>query len=107
MKGLLDALIEKSAHDLDTAIRICRDKPEHTDIVSFHCQQTIEKSLKAYLIYKQVLIKKNHDLIELLANCVELDSGFSVWNQDVLYRIDEIGIRSVIRRRTTILNRKN
>ena len=36
-----------------------------TNIVAFHCQQAIEKYLKAFLIEKDVPLIKTHDLIKL------------------------------------------
>jgi HEPN domain-containing protein len=66
MNSLVDILIEKSDHDLDAAKRTFQDRPNHSDIIAFHCQQTIEKIFKAYLVFREFQIKKNHDLIELL-----------------------------------------
>ena len=36
-----------------------------TNIVAFHCQQAIEKYLKAFLIEKDIPIIRTHDLIKL------------------------------------------
>ena len=45
-------------------------------IVFYHCQQSAEKSLKAYLNYRNNRIPKTHDLVGLLNCCILLDSEF-------------------------------
>lgn len=42
----------------------------------YHCQQSVEKSLKAYLAFKQCSISKTHDLIHLLELCMSFDQEF-------------------------------
>jgi HEPN domain-containing protein len=44
--------------------------------VVYHAQQTAEKSLKAYLIFKKHPVVKTHDLIQLLELCMRFDSNF-------------------------------
>lgn len=39
-------------------------------------QQSVEKSLKTYLIFKKQPLKKTHDLVELVNLCSELDADF-------------------------------
>ncbi|MCG2760389.1 MAG: HEPN domain-containing protein [Candidatus Delongbacteria bacterium] len=40
--------------------------PEYLDTVTFHCQQAVEKYLKAYLIYLVIDFKFTHDSVYLL-----------------------------------------
>ncbi len=42
----------------------------------FHCQQSVEKSLKAYLTFKKHPISKTHDLVHLLELCMSFDPEF-------------------------------
>ena len=44
--------------------------------VCFHCQQAVEKFLKAFLIANEVEIKKTHNIEFLLSVCGEIDSNF-------------------------------
>jgi HEPN domain-containing protein len=44
---------------------------------SFHCQQAVEKFLKAFLIANEVEIKKTHNIEFLLSECGEIDSDFA------------------------------
>ena len=47
-----------------------------TSSVCFHCQQAVEKFLKAYLIANGVDIKKTHNIEFLLSECSDIDKDF-------------------------------
>jgi HEPN domain-containing protein len=47
-----------------------------TDAVCFHCQQAVEKLLKAYLASKNVDFGKTHNLEYLLELCAKEDPDF-------------------------------
>ena len=49
----------------------------------YHCQQSAEKSLKAYLVYKMQAIHKTHDLASLLNRCKEFDAEFKILADDI------------------------
>ena len=51
---LLKAWIEKADHDLGTAKLIFLHIPDYFDTVAFHCQQAVEKYLKAILVYYEI-----------------------------------------------------
>ena len=40
---------------------------------AFHCQQAVEKALKAFLAWHDRPFRKTHDLVELGAECVAID----------------------------------
>ncbi|OGD93962.1 hypothetical protein A3A48_02255 [Candidatus Curtissbacteria bacterium RIFCSPLOWO2_01_FULL_37_9] len=42
----------------------------------FSAQQAVEKSLKAYLLFKGKSLRKTHDVIALLKDCIEVDDSF-------------------------------
>jgi len=44
--------------------------------LTYHCQQTAEKALKAYLIYNKQAVIKTHDLTQLLELCIKQDLNF-------------------------------
>ncbi|MBM4175274.1 MAG: HEPN domain-containing protein [Ignavibacteria bacterium] len=46
-----------------------------TDIVCFHCQQSVEKFLKAYLVKHQIEFPKTHSIIALLNLCSTVDQS--------------------------------
>lgn len=67
-----DLLASKMLIDSDFALAI----------VFYHCQQSAEKSLKAYLNYRDRHIPKTHDLVGLLNCCIALDSEFKTLSID-------------------------
>ena len=88
---LLKEWIEKADHDLGTAKLIFLHIPDYFDTVAFHCQQAVEKYLKAILVYYEIDFQRTHNLIyllELLAKKIEIEedrydkaillNGFSV-----------------------------
>jgi HEPN domain-containing protein len=52
------------------------------DTVSFHAQQAAEKLLKAFLVYHARPLIRTHDLIALLAGCVEIDPSLAGLQED-------------------------
>jgi HEPN domain-containing protein len=71
--------IIKGDHDLGTAQITYLYIPEYLDTVTFHCQQAVEKYLKAYLIFLVTPFKFTHDLIYLLELISEKDTDFDVY----------------------------
>ena len=59
-----------------------------TPIASFHAHQIIEKSLKAYLEFKNQKIPKTHDLLLLSKKC-----GIN-FDEDILDKMNELYIES-------------
>lgn len=51
-------------------------KAELFSSVTYHSQQAAEKSLKAFLVFKNCPVLKTHDLLKLLELCVALDCDF-------------------------------
>lgn len=41
----------------------------------YHCQQAVEKALKAFLTWHNILFRKTHDLSELGQQCVDIDDS--------------------------------
>ncbi len=79
MSGQTDEIkqwIIKGDHDLGTAKITFLHIPEYLDTVTFHCQQAVEKYLKAFLIFHSKAFKFSHDLIYLLEMIVQIDADF-------------------------------
>lgn len=51
-------------------------KIELFSAVTYHCQQSAEKSLKGYLVLKEQAAIKTHDLTKLLELCLKFDVNF-------------------------------
>ena len=44
----------------------------------YHCQQSAEKALKAYLTYREVVFQKTHNLSVLLQGCLVFEPDFEI-----------------------------
>ena len=62
--------------DLDSAKILNESTRKHYEIICYHCAQAAEKYLKGYIVYKDIVPKKTHDLRFLNNLCIELDSNF-------------------------------
>lgn len=58
--------IEKADHDLGTAKVTFLHIPKFKDTIAFHCQQSVEKYLKSYLLFLDIQFKRSHNLTYLL-----------------------------------------
>lgn len=63
---LIKEWVRKAEQDFGMAELALENKPEYTDSICFHCQQTVEKYLKAYLVFLDIRFEKKHDLGYLL-----------------------------------------
>ena len=63
---IIKAWVVKADHDLGTAKVTYIHMPEYRDTIAFHCQQAVEKYLKAYLYHLDVSFPKTHDLVYLI-----------------------------------------
>ena len=75
--------IIKGDHDLGTAKITHLHIPEYLDTVIFHCQQAVEKYLKAYLIFQSTKFRFSHDLVYLLDMITQKDSDFAKYYDTV------------------------
>jgi HEPN domain-containing protein len=69
MSELIDHIKEwiyKADHDLGSAKVIYRYLPDYFDTIAFHCQQAVEKYIKAILVFYNTEFQRSHDLIYLL-----------------------------------------
>ena len=71
--------IVKGLHDLKSAEILLREPEEEvmTDSICFHCQQAVEKFLKAFLNSEKIPFPRSHDLEYLLEICIQHDKDFS------------------------------
>ena len=66
IRSLVLQWIDRAARDLDAAEHLSRQPDRFQYIVAFHCQQAVEKYLKAVLVWRQVEFSKTHDIRRLL-----------------------------------------
>ena len=78
-KDLLQQWLDKGYDDLRSAEYLSTmHHPTPDEVICFHCQQSAEKYLKAYLYFNDIEPPKIHDLEELLEICLKIDNAFSV-----------------------------
>jgi HEPN domain-containing protein len=59
-----------SAKILNEAIR------KHYENICYHCAQSVEKYLKGYLSYNDIIPQKTHNLLLLNEICIDIDKKF-------------------------------
>ena len=64
--------------DMATVSLLMTERRKRIEIILYHCQQTAEKSLKAFLINSNVWIGNTHDLVLLLKECVNINPSFNL-----------------------------
>ncbi len=63
---LIHEWIDKADHDLGSAKLIYLHIPKYFDTIAFHCQQAVEKYLKAVLVFYDIDFQRSHNLVYLL-----------------------------------------
>ena len=61
--SLLDEWVAKAEQDYRAAVTL--DPDDTPDVICFHCQQCIEKYLKAAMVTRGIRVERTHDLLEL------------------------------------------
>jgi len=64
-------------NDFDSAILLSEAQRKHHEIICYHCSQSVEKYLKGYLTYNNVIPQKTHDLLYLNNLCISIENSFS------------------------------
>lgn len=72
--------LDKAKRDLDTAVLNNRHDG-YTDVSCYFSHQTVEKSLKAFLVHHSIRFQKIHHLPKLLKMCEDKDSEFSAFKK--------------------------
>ena len=74
-KDLINEWMRKAENDLLNVENNLNSKSVPTDTVCFHCQQAVEKYLKAYCVKLDIVFIKSHDLFYLLDIINEKSNG--------------------------------
>ncbi len=83
-------LLGKAAHDLSAA-RAVLAAGQATDIVAFHAQQAVEKSLKAVLGLDDIVYPRTHSIVELIALAKPLVAEWS-FDDERLARLSQYAV---------------
>lgn len=76
MNGKVTEWLNRAQADLTAAELLLTFDEYPVAILAFHCQQAVEKSLKAFLTALKVEFRFRHDLAYLLDLCSEADRSF-------------------------------
>jgi HEPN domain-containing protein len=79
--------IGKADNDLKAVKYLMAMEDAPLDVLSFHCQQAVEKYLKAYLTWAGVRVTKTHDLSSIHNLCIENDTEFKKLNTDKISQL--------------------
>lgn len=74
----------KAEMDYRSALRLGSGRNPIAESACFHCQQTAEKYLKAFLISKGVRFPKIHDLERLLLLCARLEPRCKAAEEEII-----------------------
>ncbi|TVQ33410.1 MAG: HEPN domain-containing protein [Phycisphaeraceae bacterium] len=75
--------MRKAEQDRSAARKIFTPDCEELAAAAFHCQQAVEKALKAYLVLRSTSFGKTHDLTHLLDLCAKHDDAFESIRADI------------------------
>jgi HEPN domain-containing protein len=84
MKELTKEWVDKAEQDFHSVgLLLHAGETPLTEPACFHCQQSAEKYLKAYLQEHEIEFERTHDLLPLLAMCVAVDDEFQILKEDM------------------------
>lgn len=72
--SLVKQWLDKAEIDYRTAQRLLQDDEPIRESIAFHCQQAVEKYLKAFLVMLQIEFPKTHSIGQLLDLVGSVDS---------------------------------
>jgi len=76
-KVVVNEWIKYSNHDLEAVHQLLTHRPLKVEIISYLCQQSAEKMLKAFWHYSDIEPPRTHDLALLNDRCITIDASFS------------------------------
>lgn len=75
--------LRKAAEDRQMAEVGLAQSPPLTSSAAFHCQQAVEKCLKAFLVFREVRFERIHDLESLIDQCAGIDPDWDALRDSV------------------------
>jgi HEPN domain-containing protein len=81
LEKYIHAWLEIAENDLASAKRLIDIEPYILDTACFHCQQSVEKNLKAFLVTKGIEPERTHSISYLLEQCGKFDNVFTSVDQ--------------------------
>ncbi len=71
--------IKRAISDYNSAKKLIDGDEKYLDTAVYHCQQSVEKILKSFLVYKDIQFEKVHSIVYLVSKCAKIERGFEKW----------------------------
>ena len=78
-RELVKAWLIKAQHDSAAAHKLAAEPNAYLDAAIYHCQQTAEKAIKAFLVFHDQRFEKTHDLKILAGLAQPFEVQFASW----------------------------
>ena len=82
LRELVLQWLDKAAADFAAAEHLSSHDGRFREIIAFHCQQAVEKYLKAFLVRRQIEFPKTHDIAKLLDRVATVNANMAESLQD-------------------------
>lgn len=92
MNEVVSKWIEKAKEDLQLVENELKVEEPLYNTISFHIQQFVEKYLKAFLISKNVLPERTHNIDLLLYKCKDIDNDFETFFESSIVDLTECAV---------------
>lgn len=89
--NLVQQWIQKAEDDLSAAEFLIKSENILTSIVCFHCQQSAEKFIKAYLVHLNIEFGNSHDL-DYLLGLIEMRNDFEPSLYTIIDRFENFAV---------------
>ncbi len=76
-RDIVRSWLIKAQRDLASAQRLAAGEDPLLDTAAYHCQQAAEKAVKGFLVFRDVRVRKTHDLEELVAETTALTPDYA------------------------------
>jgi len=77
LRELVHDWLWKAGSDLGSARKLAGGDDPYLDTAVYHCQQSAEKAIKAFLAFHDRTISRTHNLVALVREASELDPRFA------------------------------
>lgn len=84
--------IDKGDNDLSGAKLMFLHQPGLYDLIAFHCQQSVEKYIKAYLVKLNIEFLYRHDLVYLL-DLIPENLQFDESYYEFVYKLESFSVQ--------------
>jgi len=89
---LVQRWLIKASHDLASARKLAADTDVYLDTAVYFCQQSAEKTIKAFLVFHDQRFEKIHDIRKLIQQAAPLEKKISVWTEKIAFLTSYVSV---------------